>query len=738
MVKNVHYNLQTTIMTSLDSIHKMLLVFSFVCTGFVSRSQDTNEQISQANIRIDDIQKRFESSIAPKSMDEGTKNLLLRFITVQTDSIQNVLQNESDTGQQEKLQALKGHAAFLDAFQYEIVSNSFEVYQIRDMRNKYLLIWDQLRHKQPYDAYMNTLGPKKSKIIATAFKEYPEGPRLRDMTILKTARYSPDRIPGWLTANKDYHFTDSLIFIWANRAPASLVKFVKTSGNQELVQKIKDNQFPLVQTLVKMSSESRVNNYLPFAVPIMNGELSYDTINMLRAEPTKYFQKVIDEGLKTLNEQASGQNPLYIIPLRAFAKEYAVKFFVNVMNTRHEEANEKVRFGELNQLRPIDLYAIIIYGEDNFYTSSYLYTYKRLTGMFKKGNYDSLLRLANYAGYRNFIRLAGRYNTLNDFLSNMPKDTMTAIMTRLVYGLEDNTDQGLQEAMTVAETFPSLIKEKELSAFMEVQIAENLERCKKQSNFYGQKLYRLLQEIYSAVKIENENNGESISGKLAEYLVLSHQSLRDTSGRITQQVYFYGDDDGKASYQSFLTNFKDGNTWSMEKTDHWVAFHSKKQFPVSVYANLPLEYLEDLDRAAQDTLKQYLAGKNINPHIIIHRGHSYHLSNSLTNVTPDIKLAVLGSCGGYSEIFDVQMKSEDAQVISTKQVGSKTVNEPLLTLINKNLLEEKDIRWQELWDTLDKQLLKDKKAYAYFVDYIPPHKNIGLLVAKLYHDDGDQ
>jgi hypothetical protein len=59
-------------------------------------------------------------------------------------------------------------------------------------------------------------------------------------------------------------------------------------------------------------------------------------------------------------------------------------------------------------------------------------------------------------------------------------------------------------------------------------------------------------------------------------------------------------------------------------------------------------------------------------------------------------------------------------------------------MINKNLLEEKDIKWQELWETLDKQLSKDKKAYAYFVDYIPPHKNIGLLVAKLYNDNDDQ
>ena len=58
-------------------------------------------------------------------------------------------------------------------------------------------------------------------------------------------------------------------------------------------------------------------------------------------------------------------------------------------------------------------------------------------------------------------------------------------------------------------------------------------------------------------------------------------------------------------------------------------------------------------------------------------------------------------------------------------------------MINKQLLEEKDIKWQELWDSLDKQLQKDKKAYTYFVDYIPPHKNIGLLVSKLYHEDGD-
>ena len=186
---------------------------------------------------------------------------------------------------------------------------------------------------------------------------------------------------------------------------------------------------------------------------------------------------MLDEALKLGNEQQFSGVPLYSIPMRAYLKEYAIKFFVNVMNTRHEESNEKVRYGELNQLRPVDLYAIIIFGEDDFYTSSYLYTYKRLTDMYKKAGNDSIFRMANYRGYRNFIRLAGRYNTLNSFLANMPKDTMTAIMTRLVYGLEVNTDEGLQEAMTVAETFPSIVKDSALSVFMEEQLQKNLDRC---------------------------------------------------------------------------------------------------------------------------------------------------------------------------------------------------------------------------------------------------------------------
>ena len=157
-----------------------------------------------------------------------------------------------------------------------------------------------------------------------------------------------------------------------------------------------------------------------------------------------------------------------------------------------------------------------------------------------------------------------------------------------------------------------------------------------------------------------------------------------------------------------------------------------KLYPIVIYANLPLNNDEGLDIKAQEALKEYLKAQQITPHILIHRGHSYHLANSLKSVTEATRLAILGSCGGYKEIFDLLENSPSAQVISTKQIGSQQVNEPIIKLINEKLLNQKDLDWSDIWTQLDKQLKSNKLAYDYFQEYVPPYKNISLLVATLY------
>jgi hypothetical protein len=585
---------------------------------------------------------------------------------------------------------------------------------------------------------MNTLGPKKSKLIATAFKDYPEGSRLRDMAIIRTAQGTPERIPSWLTQNPDYHFTDSLLMIWANRAPAHMARFLKSSPNSPVAQKVNACPNPLVQTIAKIAPERFASNYLPFALPIAKGEMDFAAIDALRQDPKKYFQTIVDLEMKNIEDEAAGLPTYYRIPTRAFLKENAVKFYVNVMNSRHEEAKESVRYAELNELRPQDIYMVIVHGEDNFYTSSYLYTYHKLMANYTKTGHDSLFRYMKRYQARKFIQMSGRYNTLPHLMKNMPRDTMLNGIRQLAYGLEINSDNGLEDAMTLAETFPSFVRDSSMREFMAAQLDENLERCRQEPNFYGIKLYTLLGDIYASVEAEYAGKGDQYSKKLAAYLDLPHRNLRSPEGMVYQRVFFYGDDDGKSSYQSFMGNFRDKTQWDIEQNSNWVTIKSKKNYPLTIFANLPLDNERyDLDKDAMDSLTHYLDSLKIEPHIIIHRGHSYHLSHSLGYVDSYTNLAILGSCGGYQEVFNVQQKSADAQVISTKQVGSKMVNEPLLTMINRKILEEKDIHWVQLWSELETLMKKDKKAYAYFVDYVPPHKNIGLLVSKIYHDDGD-
>jgi hypothetical protein len=717
---------------------KYVLVSCLTMTLFTAKGQDSSELVRQANIRIDDYQKRFAKELSPIRMDPGVKNLLTRMITKGTDSIQQVVTGETDSPYRERLLALNAHGAFLDGFRYAVTTNAFAVYHIRDLRLKYYAIFDRIRHYQPYDDIIEAMGPKKTTLVATAFKDYPEGPRLRDIAIIRTAQSSPERIPGWLAQHQDYQFTDSLLMIWANRAAPHMARYLKSAPTSPVAQKVQACPNPLVQTIAKIAPERFANNYLPFAIPIAKGEMDFASIDKLRQDPKKYFQAIVDMEMHNIDEEAAGRETYYRNPLRTYLKENAYKFYVDVMNSRHEEAKESVRFAELNDLRPQDIYMVIVHGEDNFYTSSYLYTYHKLMSYYTKTGHDSLFRFMHRYQARKFVQLAGRYNTLPHLLKNMPRETMLRGVSLLAYGLESNPDNGLEDAMTLAETFPSFVRDSTLHDFMAEKLRENLERCKQEPSFFGIRLYTLLSDIYQSVDAEYAGKGGKFSEKLAAYLELPHRQLRAPEGTVYQRVFFYGDADGKSSFQSFMGNFSDRKNWDVEENKFWVTIKSKNVYPLVIYANLPLDNERyDLDKDAMDSLTAHLEYLKIEPHILIHRGHSYHLSHSLNYVNGMTNLAILGSCGGYQEVFSVQTKSKDAQVISTKQVGSKMVNEPLLQAINRRIVEEKDISWVQLWNELDSKLKKDKRAYAYFVDYVPPHKNIGLLVSKIYHDDGD-
>jgi hypothetical protein len=182
---------------------------------------------------------------------------------------------------------------------------------------------------------------------------------------------------------------------------------------------------------------------------------------------------------------------------------------------------------------------------------------------------------------------------------------------------------------------------------------------------------------------------------------------------------------------NFMKMFKNKNDWKVEENENWAAITSLRGCPVQIYANKPLLGYDDPDAKAQAMLNEYLAEQNLNPSVVIHRGHSYHLASTLKQLPSTAKIVVLGSCGGYNNLNEVLTICEDAHIISTKQVGTKTVNEPILQEINNYLLGGADIDWVVLWKNVGDRF-KDNAAREKFQDYIPPHKNLGAIFIKAY------
>ena len=118
---------------------------------------------------------------------------------------------------------------------------------------------------------------------------------------------------------------------------------------------------------------------------------------------------------------------------------------------------------------------------------------------------------------------------------------------------------------------------------------------------------------------------------------------------------------------------------------------------------------------------------------MVHRGHSYYAYKTIEKIKENTQIFVLGSCGGYHSISTIIERSPDISIISSKQIGTRAVNNPMLKLMAETIREGKDVDWQVLWNDLSVAVKDNPKAYERFLDYIPPHKNLGAIFIKTYN-----
>lgn len=721
------YRIPVNHLTMTPAIRYLILLLTMPAIGLTAKAQ-SGRDIRDANKRLNSLQTTLSKLIDKQAYDPNEKAQVARFINTEIDSLQDRIKNDNSLTAAQKLISINAQSDFLDSLRIGIGNSTVDASFILDNRTSFMQLSQSIATPNSFSSFTQPLTASGADMMAGIFKKYPQAEKLKDIAMLKRLEGKPENIMSFLSNNSNFSFRDSLIYIFGSNRPEMLVNYVQSSRNNELVNLIRSNPSTLIKTLLSLTGEKNLKNYLPFLKQISEQQLQPADIDKLRGEPSRYFKTLVDAEISNF---ASGADKVTMESSQRYLHEYAKTFFTDIINSLHEET-DKVRFAVLEGMRAQDLYYIITTGEDELYTSSYLYTYKKLMQNFDKNNADSLLTMVKNDMFRKFLLMAGRYNTLSAFLHQMPNEQSIAIIKKMLQGLENSDKYDIGEIINAAEAFPGIVSDEGLAQLTLNEINSNYTRWTAAANKNGIRVYSVLTDLFNLVKGNETGVMSEIPQAAAPYYRVSHNSLRGKDGRINQVVVFFGDEDGKSSYASFLSNYSDASQWTIEKNSNWVKISSKKLYPMSIYANLPLDNDLGKDLLAQDSLLRYLKRNQVEPHVLILRGHSYHLINSFKFFSPSIRLAILGSCGGYREITEILRYSPHVQVISTKQIGSKQVNEPMLKYINTMLLNEKELAWSTMWDQLESQFVSKKQAYEYFREYIPPYKNIPLLVTALF------
>ncbi len=485
-----------------------------------------------------------------------------------------------------------------------------------------------------------------------------------------------------------------------------LKDLVKNSNDEE-VKKI----YGLMQTLDRVDYPM-----LALSDPIINGPLTMEEARKILKNPA--------EMMKKLMEIKNKPNVIGRFDIETALSDASLRF-VQDINELHESADSK-RFASIQDFSAEQLYYLMVYGEEEIFTSSFKGIFDRMISNMEKAGqsgYD-LLRKVGRSKFRTMIKLCSNYARLDEFLGTMQEHEKMEVIESFVSNLEKSEDS-LAEAVTVADTFAAL-KDRDLLAKIQEILKLEFERAQGDGNSKGMKLYGLLAGMFGERAEIDKEWYTSMAKKyqLSNVLSVATESLFNKDGSNVQQHFFYNDEDGIASFNHFMTTYRSDESWQIEDKKTFVVLRkSEGSKRIVMYANKPHEDVEGIE-----AIEKVLQEKKVEKIVVVHRGHSYHAANTIAKITPSASIVFLGSCGGYNNMSEVLEKSSNAHILATKGTGTMLVNDQILKMINGEILHGKDVDWQQFWTKAEKYLGDNQD----FLSYIPPNKNLGVLFLKAY------
>jgi len=589
--------------------------------------------------------------------------------------------------------------------------------------------------------YIEKMPYPVGKINAEIFSENKGYEESKKILYKKFCVLHPDRILQTIEPYVNEPFTDSLIVMSCKHNPTAIYSLAQ-APDSKLGALIHRNTNSLVTAVVELSKTPNALLYFPFLDDLLKGKKTIESIKKyvgdgdVGYDSVGYFKLLVQTEIEYFKRMVSParDTPIAMFGpngLRAVLKGKALQHFVTPINTLHDLGNINMRMKAIDSLSAVDLYFMMVMSENEIYTSSFKHSFFRmLQRMGAEPRTDSLLLNVHFDYFKKFIKMAANYNKLDTFLKFMPQSASETLMRGFIANL-DNTGN-LEDAVDVADSYSS-INDGKLQNTILGYVIDNERICTENNNIRGKIIYGLLKSIFLSADSTNKIDLTGILGIPSIYEI-ENKDLQDDSGRIIQQVYWYGDEDGKTYFPSFISSFSP-REWKIISNKEWYEIRSLKG-NVWIYANRPLDNDANLDDSAQKHLNNYMADNNLMPAVVVHRGHSYWLPRTIKRMPGNARIVMLGSCGGYKNLNDIIELNPEAHIISTKEIGAGDINRPILNFLNQTFESGNKLVWKTMWSSLTKLFAADpsRTVRESWEDYIPPYRNLGAIFLKGYNN----
>ncbi len=525
----------------------------------------------------------------------------------------------------------------------------------------------------------------------------------------------PERVFGAYNIYRSKSYSGRVIEEATKAAPVTAKRYF--NPGEPVYETLKKSNDSAVRLILSIKEKlSRKTNAFVLLDDIVNGNLSLEEADEVSSSHISFLRAMLKIRAK--------KNPLAVHSLEQELEIYSLKF-VRVLNDLHNEKDE-VRFASVEDFSPEEIYTLIVYSEEEIFTSTFNGLFNRM--MKKLGPVSGFEFLGKVGDnrFRTFIKMAAGFGKLSQFLQSMTTLHRQMLIIKFASGLELYRD--LSQAVEVADAFAS-ISDSLILRILRGAIKYEYIRLSTENNFRGTTIYSLLSSLFVERNITNPNWFSSVSKQYSIPNVgnVSNAKMFDRKNIDRWLIYFYDDEDGDASFASFLKIFTDKN-WRVADSGSYVIIKSLNGKMVHIYANKPKHEYD-----GQEKLEKLFSQNDFTANVMVHRGHSYYAGKTIEKLKENTQVFVLGSCGGYHSISSIIERAPEAGIISSKQIGTQFVNNPMLKLLAEYVRSGNDVDWKKIWDELEVAVKSNPLAYERFLDYIPPHKNLGAIFIKAYN-----